>query len=54
MKPTKLNDDDRMPFGKWQGQKLGDVPDNYWRWFLTQEWSSKYPDLIEYAQLVEE
>ncbi len=51
---TKLHDDDRMPFGKWKGSRLGEVPDSYWRWFLGQDWSGQYPDLVEYANLVDE
>lgn len=51
---TRLNDDTKMPFGTWVGARLGKIPDSYWRWFLKQEWSSKYPDLVKYAQLVEE
>ena len=49
-----LHDDDRMPFGKWKGIRLGEVPDSYWRWFLQQYWSSEYPELLEYAKVVEE
>lgn len=51
---TKLNDDDLMPFGKWRNTRLGEVPDHYWLWFLKQEWSDKYPDLVAYAKIVEE
>lgn len=51
---TTLHDDDRMPFGKYQGMRLGEVPDHYWCWFLQQEWAEKYPDLLQYASLVEE
>lgn len=54
MRRTNLNDDHKMPFGKWKGTRLGEVPDHYWRWFLDQEWAEKYPDLLEYAKLVEE
>ena len=51
----RLNDDDLMPFGKYQGKRLGEVPDSYWLWFLGQDWCDKYPDLVEYANvLVEE
>ena len=50
----KLSDDDPMPFGKWKGRRLGEVPDHYWRWFLQQEWSDEYPDLVEYGQIVED
>lgn len=53
-KPTALHDDDKMPFGKHKGQRLGDVPDSYWRWFLQQDWAEQYPDLLEYAKLVED
>lgn len=51
---TKLNDDDRMPFGKHKGKRLGEVPDCYWFWFLDQEWAKDHPDLLAYAKLVEE
>jgi hypothetical protein len=30
------------------------VPDDYWRWFLDQEWCDKYPALVEYANLTGE
>ena len=50
----KLHDDDRMRFGKWKGYRLGEVPDSYWLWFLAQDWSGEYPDLVEYAKLAEE
>ena len=50
----RLNDDDRMPIGKWKGTRLGEVPDHYWRWFLGQDWCDKYPDLVKYANLVDE
>ena len=51
---TQRHDDDRMPFGKYKGQRLGDVPDSYWRWFLSQDWCDEWPDLVEYANLIEE
>lgn len=46
---TKLDDNSIMPFGKYVGERLGDVPDSYLRWFLWQEWCDDYPDLVEYA-----
>lgn len=49
-----LSDDDRMPIGKWKDRRLGEIPDHYWRWFIQQDWSNKYPDLLEYGQIVEE
>lgn len=51
---TKLTDSDAMPFGKYKGQQLGDVPDSWFLWFLEQDWCDKFPDLVEYANLVEE
>ena len=47
----RLNDSSIMPFGKYKGVKLVDVPDEYWRWFLGQKWCDKWPDLVEYANL---
>ena len=47
---TKLHDDSKMPFGKHGGERLGDVPDSYWRWFLSQDWCDEWPDLVEYAE----
>jgi uncharacterized protein (DUF3820 family) len=43
-----------MPFGKHKGQRLGNVPDSYWRWFLGQDWCDEYPQLVEYANLIED
>ena len=48
---TNLTDDSRMPFGKHKGERLGEVPDRYWLWFLEQEWCDQWPDLVEYANL---
>jgi len=52
--PHALTDDDIMPFGKYKGERLGNVPDHYLVWFLKQEWSGEWPDLVEYAKVVEE
>lgn len=51
---TTLHDDDEMPFGKHKGERLGNVPDNYWRWFLSQDWCDDWPKLVEYANLIME
>ncbi len=51
---TKLDDDSRMPFGTHRGKRLGEVPDDYFRWFLRQDWCDDYPDLVEYANQVVE
>lgn len=50
----KLDDDSIMPFGKHKGQRLGEVPDHYWRWFLQQEWCDQHQDLVEYANTIVE
>jgi len=49
----RLNDDDRMPFGRYKDQRLGDVPDDYFRWLLRQDWIEDWEDLKEYAEVVE-
>lgn len=51
---TERSDDDKMPFGKHKGERLGDVPDSYWRWFLGQQFCDNYPDLVQYANLVDD
>lgn len=51
---TTLSDDDKMPFGKWKGTRLGEVPDHYWRWFLDQEWCVEWPDLVDYGNLIDD
>jgi uncharacterized protein (DUF3820 family) len=53
-KKTTLHDDSPMPFGKHKGQRLGEVPDSYWRWFLRQEWCDEHPQLVDYANLVDD
>jgi len=50
--PSRLTDDSRMPFGKYKGRRLGEVPDDYWRWFVAQDWCDEYPELVEYGNLV--
>lgn len=49
----RLTDDDRISWGKYKGMRLGDIPDWYFSWFLKQSWSSKFPDLIEYAKCID-
>ena len=46
---SSLTDSDRMPFGKHKDARLGDVPDDYWQWFLRQKWCDQWPKLVEYA-----
>jgi uncharacterized protein (DUF3820 family) len=50
--PIELSDDSVMTFGKYRGQRLGDVPDHYLRWFLNQDWCDEYPQPVEYANQI--
>jgi len=49
----RLTDDDRMPWGKYKDERLGDIPDSYFKWLLRQEWIDDFEDLKEYAEVVE-
>jgi hypothetical protein len=51
---TTLHDDDRMPIGAFKGKRIGDVPVWWWKWFARQHWCDQYPDLVAYANLVED
>jgi len=47
----KLTDQSRMPFGKHEGKKLGELPASYLLWALDQDWCRRqWPDLIEYIR----
>ena len=48
----RLNDDSKMPVGTHKGKRLGEIPDSYWLWFIRQDWCDKYPDLVEYANVL--
>lgn len=50
--PNDLNDDTIMSWGKHRDKRFGDIPDDYWRWFLGQDWCDKYPNTVRYANLV--
>jgi uncharacterized protein (DUF3820 family) len=52
--PDALHDDNKMPFGKYKGQWLKEVPDSYWRWFLGQDWCDEWPELVDYANVLME
>ncbi len=48
-KITPLTDDSKMPFGKWTGERLGDVPDEYFEWLSAQDgFKFKHPALWNY------
>ena len=46
-----ISEQTRMPFGKWQGERLVDIPDSYWDWLIQQpgiKWKS--PGLYEWMK----
>lgn len=47
-----LHDSSVMQWGRFAGEKLGKIPDWYWKWFLDQYWCDRHPDLVKYANLV--
>lgn len=50
----RFHDDSIMYFGKHKGEKLGEIPDSYFRWLLNQEWFSEHGLLKEYAETIED
>ena len=51
-KPTfTLTDESLMYFGKHKGEKLANLPDDYCRWLLNQDWIKEHEAL--YAYLIE-
>jgi uncharacterized protein (DUF3820 family) len=44
---TAWGDDDVMPFGKYKGHPLKDIPASYLLWWADQD-SSRYPELLGY------
>lgn len=48
---NKLTDKSLMPFGKYQGKILQEVPANYLLWMLNQLWArQQWPLIIEYIR----
>lgn len=48
-----LKDSDPMPFGKFRGEKIGDVPAWYLIWLLTADFADikkQYPRLYAYIE----
>jgi len=44
-----ISDSYIMPFGKYEGDKIGDVPAKYLLWCLQQDWmKDKYPKVYQY------
>lgn len=45
-----MKDSDLMPFGKYKGEKLGDVPADYLLWLVDQgNVRVRYPELYRYV-----
>ncbi len=45
-----LTDNDLMPFGKYKGEKMQDVPAEYLDWFIGQNWADKWPAVVAYIE----
>lgn len=39
-----------LPFGKYKGKRLGDVPASYLLWLGDQDWVSKFPLIEQYIK----
>lgn len=46
--PTKVGDDYVMTFGKFKGERIGDVPAWYLDHFADTEYAHKYPEVLQY------
>jgi len=44
----RLDPGTRIPFGKYSGWAIDEIPKSYLRWLAGQDWfEEKYPDLLE-------
>lgn len=43
-----LTDNDPMPFGKYVGYHMKDVPAKYLDWLIGQTWINEWPDVEAY------
>lgn len=41
--PAELTDTSPMPFGRYKGKKMQDVPGTYLGWLGEQDWIDKWP-----------
>jgi hypothetical protein len=46
----ETKDSDIMPFGKYKGEKIGDVPASYLLWFADSDLAKSWPMLAEYVE----
>ena len=49
-----MDDDSLMPFGKFKGERMEDIPAWYLLWLLKQDWITDWPDVHEYILDVKE
>jgi len=53
--PQAWNDETEMPFGKFRGKRLADVPASYLIWAAKQkDIEQRYPRLITYVNEIDE
>lgn len=45
-----LEDSDSMPFGKYKGYRMDEVPASYLDWLHGQDWIHEWPLVIEYIE----
>jgi hypothetical protein len=45
-----MDDDDPMPFGKYKGEPIGEVPAEYLDWLHGQEWLASWPRVKKYIE----
>jgi len=46
----KSLDHEPFPFGQYEGERYGDVPDSHFKWLSQQDWIEKWPDVMAYIQ----
>ena len=45
-----MKDHDKMPFGKFKGEKMEDVPAWHLDWLIGQTWIDAWPELVRYIE----
>ena len=48
--PASLGEEDAMPWGKYHGKLLKEIPRDYWEWFFDQKWAKSHKALFAYAR----
>lgn len=47
---TPWTDTTKIPWGKYRGELLKNVPADYLLWLLKQDWIKKWPGLLDYLK----